>query len=87
MVTGLIKLKRFLLAIILGDKTKKRHNQLNNKTVSSIIFHIKLPVEQLKEGTVNKIKTPKRQAYGFRNMHYFKLRLYHLHRQGYSLTG
>ena len=39
------------------------------------------------EGTVNKIKTLKRQAYGFRDMEYFKLRLYHLHRQGYSLTG
>ena len=30
------------------------------------------------EGTVNKIKTLKRQAYGFRDMEYFKLRLYHL---------
>ncbi len=39
------------------------------------------------EGTVNKIKTIKRQAYGFRDMEYFKLRLYHLHCQGYSLTG
>jgi len=39
------------------------------------------------EGTVNKIKTLKKQAYGFRDMDYFKLRLYHLHRQGYSLTG
>lgn len=39
------------------------------------------------EGTVNKIKTLKRQAYGFRDIEYFKLRLYHLHRQGYSLTG
>ncbi len=39
------------------------------------------------EGTVNKIKTLKRQAYGFRDMVYFKLRLYHLHYQGYSLTG
>ena len=29
------------------------------------------------EGTVNKIKTMKRQAYGFRDMDYFKLRLYH----------
>lgn len=39
------------------------------------------------EGTINKIKTLKRQAYGFRDMEYFKLRLYHLHCQGYSLTG
>ena len=39
------------------------------------------------EGTVNKIKTLKRQAYGFRDMEYFKLGLYHLHCQGYSLAG
>jgi len=39
------------------------------------------------EGINNKIKTLKRQAYGFRDMTYFKLRLYHLHHQGYSLTG
>jgi transposase len=32
------------------------------------------------EGINNKIKTLKRQAYGFRDMTYFKLRLYHLRR-------
>lgn len=41
----------------------------------------------LVEGTINKIKTLKRQAYGFRDMAYFKLRLYHLHCQGYSFAG
>jgi len=41
----------------------------------------------LVEGINNKIKTLKRQAYGFRDMAYFKLRLYHLHHQAYSLTG
>ncbi|MGD9504177.1 MAG: transposase [Syntrophobacteraceae bacterium] len=39
------------------------------------------------EGLDNKIKIFKRQAYGFRDMEYFKLRLYHLHTQRYSLTG
>jgi transposase len=39
------------------------------------------------EGINNKIKTMKRQAYGFRDMKYFKLRLYHLHNQRYSLAG
>jgi transposase len=39
------------------------------------------------EGLNNKIKTLKRQAYGFRDMEYFKLRLYHLHTQRYALTG
>lgn len=39
------------------------------------------------EGINNKIKTLKRQAYGYRDMHYFKLRLYHLHAQKYALAG
>jgi transposase len=39
------------------------------------------------EGINNKIKTLKRQAYGFRDLEYFKLRLYHLHTQRYSLSG
>lgn len=39
------------------------------------------------EGINNKIKTLKRQAYGFRDMDYFKLRLYHLHEQRHQLTG
>lgn len=39
------------------------------------------------EGINNKIKTLKRQAYGFRDMDYFKLRLYHLHKQRYQLAG
>ncbi|MGA2939173.1 MAG: transposase [Syntrophobacteraceae bacterium] len=39
------------------------------------------------EGLINKIKTLKRQAYGFRDSEYFKLRLYHLHTQRYSLPG
>lgn len=39
------------------------------------------------EGINNKIKTLKRQAYGYRDMEYFKLRLYHLHQQRPSLAG
>lgn len=39
------------------------------------------------EGINNKIKTMKRQAYGFRDMEYFKLRLYHLHQSRYSFVG
>lgn len=39
------------------------------------------------EGINNKIKTMKRQAYGFRDMKYFKLRLYHLHEQKHQLAG
>jgi transposase len=39
------------------------------------------------EGINNKIETLKRQAYGYRDMEYFKLRLYHLHAQKTELLG
>ena len=39
------------------------------------------------EGINNKIKVLKRQAYGFRDQEYFKLRLYNLHRKDYVLVG
>ncbi len=39
------------------------------------------------EGINNKIKVLKRQAYGFRDQEYFKLRLYNLHRKEYELVG
>lgn len=38
------------------------------------------------EGINNKIKTMKRQAYGFRDMEYFKLRLYNLHMVNHSFV-
>lgn len=39
------------------------------------------------EGTNNKIKVLKRQAYGFRDMEYFKLRIYALHEARYAIIG
>jgi len=39
------------------------------------------------EGTNNKIKTLQRQAYGFRDMDFFKLKIYALHESKYALTG
>ena len=39
------------------------------------------------EGTNNKIKTMKRQAYGFRDTEYFKLKLYALHQAKFKLIG
>ena len=39
------------------------------------------------EGLNNKIKTMKRQAYGYRDMEYFKLRLYNLHNSRYAFAG
>lgn len=39
------------------------------------------------EGTNNKIKTMKRQAYGYRDMEFFKLRILGIHESKYSQTG
>lgn len=39
------------------------------------------------EGINNKIKVLKRQAYGFRDMEYFKLRLLFLHESNYAFAG
>ena len=39
------------------------------------------------EGTNNKIKTMKRQAYGFRDDQFFKLKTMALHNTKYALVG
>ncbi|WP_419786521.1 ISL3 family transposase [Pseudodesulfovibrio sp.] len=39
------------------------------------------------EGTNNKIKTLKRQAYGYRDNEFFKLRIMGIHESKYALTG
>jgi transposase len=39
------------------------------------------------EGTNNKIKTMQRQAYGFRDQEFLKLKIYALHRTKYALVG
>jgi transposase len=39
------------------------------------------------EGTNNKIKTLQRQAYGFRDPEFFKLKIYALHESTYALVG
>jgi len=39
------------------------------------------------EGINNKIKTMKRQAYGFRDLEYFILKLYNLHKTTHALVG
>jgi transposase len=39
------------------------------------------------EGTNNKIKTMKRQAYGFRDIEFFKLRILAIHETKYALVG
>ena len=39
------------------------------------------------EGTNNKIKTMKRQAYGFRDPEFLKLKIYAIHESKYALVG
>ena len=39
------------------------------------------------EGTNNKIKTMKRQAYGFRDPEFFKLKILSIHESKYALVG
>jgi transposase len=39
------------------------------------------------EGTNNKIKTIKRQAYGFRDHEFFKLKILAIHETKYALIG
>jgi len=39
------------------------------------------------EGTNNKIKTMKRQAYGFRDREFFKLKIMAIHETKYALVG
>lgn len=51
-------------------------------------FFKHLVTNTVTEGINNNIKTFKRQAYGFRDREYFKLKLLcHLHIQRYALTG
>ncbi len=39
------------------------------------------------EGTNNKIKTPQRRAYGYRDQEFFKLLIYNVHKTRYELVG
>jgi transposase len=39
------------------------------------------------EGTNNKIKTLQKQAYGFRDMEFFKLKIMAVHEAEYALVG
>jgi transposase len=70
-ISELARVARTLIAHSKGILAYFKHQITNAKT----------------EGINNKIKTLKRQAYGYRDMEYFKLRLYHLHKQETSLVG
>ena len=58
----------------------------SNRTAILNYFDHKITKAKV-EGINNKIKTLKRQVYGFSDTVYFKHRLFHLHKQNYSLSG
>ena len=75
-------------ALTSGIKPFIRLGMTINKYKDQILNYFKHHITNaMVEGINNKIKTLKRQAYGFRDLEYFKLRLYHLHRSRYSFAG
>jgi len=55
---------------------------------TGILAHYDYPISTGPlEGTNNKIKTLQRQAYGFRDHEFFKLKIYALHKTKYALVG
>lgn len=83
---------RFLASWIMDAiETGIRELQKSGRTLLrhwiGMVNYFKHPITNAKtEGINNKIKTMKRQAYGFRDMEYFKLRLYSLHKARYSFA-
>jgi transposase len=62
-------------------RTLKRH-------AKGILNYFKFPISTGPlEGTNNKIRTLQRQAYGFRDHEFFKLKIYALHETRYELVG
>lgn len=55
---------------------------------SGILAYYNYPISTAPlEGTNNKIKVMKRQAYGFRDMEFFKLKILAIHQSKYALVG
>jgi transposase len=55
---------------------------------SGILAYYNYPISTAPlEGTNNKIKVMKRQAYGFRDMEFFKLKIMAIHQSKYALVG
>ena len=58
------------------------------KHAQGILNYFKFPISTGPlEGTNNKIRTMQRQAYGFRDHEFFKLKIYALHETRYALVG
>ena len=73
-VSGIAMLKAFA-------KTLREH-------LAGILAYYDYPISTAAlEGTNNKIKTMKRQAYGFRDLEFFKLKVMAIHETRYALVG
>ena len=73
-VSGIAMLKAF---------AKSLHEHL-----AGILAYYNFPISTAAlEGTNNKIKTMKRQAYGFRDLEFFKLKVMAIHETRYALVG
>ena len=73
-VSGISMLKKFA-------KTLSVHRE-------GILAYYEFPISTGPlEGTNNKIKTMKRQAYGFRDTEFLKLKIFAIHRKKYALVG
>jgi transposase len=83
---GVAHLVHWILDAIVSDvkQLNKMANTLINHLLGIIEYYPHKITNGLLEGLNNKIKTMKRQAYGFRDMEYFKLRLYDLHTDRYA---
>jgi transposase len=56
--------------------------------LAGILAYYNFPISTAAlEGTNNKIKTMKRQAYGFRDLEFFKLKVMAIHETRYALVG
>lgn len=83
---------KFLLQWILdisdsGIRELEKVGKTFLRRYQGLLSYFRHPITNGKtEGINNKIKTMKRQAYGFRDMEYFKLRLYNLHLVRYSFA-
>jgi transposase len=71
-----------------GIRILQRFADTLKKHAKGILNYFKFPISTGPlEGTNNKIRTLQRQAYGFRDHEFFKLKIYALHETRYELVG
>ena len=71
-----------------GIRILQQFAQTLRKHARGILNYFKFPISTGPlEGTNNKIRTLQRQAYGFRDSEFFKLKIYALHETRYELVG